>query len=168
MNMYAFDEDGVDKTLVRLDGTDNAMPQLSVSSGAFSPLATTWSRFSKPRSITKQGKTKVEYFSVDKRGNVERKKTRYIQIDTGNPKIYFTAKSRYRKNKVIKIKATDSVSGMRYINVAISTPDRGYEKSVRGSKASYKLSRRGRWLLRIEAHDWAGNVKVYSKRIRVY
>ena len=118
-------------------------------------LGATWSRFSRPRSITKQGKSKVEYsrWTRVETSSARRPATfdRYRQA-----KVYFTAKSRYRKNKVIKIRATDSVTGMRYINVAISMPDRGYDKTVKGSKASYKLSRRGRWLLRIEAHDWAG------------
>ena len=165
LNMFAFDEDGVDETLYRLDGTDSTLPSIAALR---QPAASSWGRFTRPRRVSKQGKTKVEYFSVDMRGNVERKKTRYILIDTGAPRIYFTGHSSYRRNAIIRPRATDSVSGMKEIMVVISTPDRGYQKTFKGSKAAYKLTRRGTWNLDVRAKDWAGNVKRYSKRIRVY
>jgi len=167
LNMYAFDEDGVDETLYRLDGAGNTLPSITP---AFSTLASagSWRRFSKPRRISKQGSTKVEYFSVDMRGNVERKKTRYILVDTSGPRIHFTAKSSYRRNSIVRPRATDAVSGMKQIMVGVSTPDRGYQKTFKGSKGVYKLSRRGTWYLDVYAWDKAGNLKRYSKRIRVY
>ena len=163
LNLFATDVDGVSETLYRLDGTDNAAPVVSASSAT-----ATWQRFSKPRRITKQGKTKVEYLSVDGRGNVERKKTRYIQIDTGKPRIRFKARSSYRRNTVIKVRASDSVSGIKSIVVGVSTADRSYQKTIKSSRGSYRLTRRGTWNLDVIAKDKAGNTTRYRKRIRVY
>lgn len=165
LNFFAHDKDGVEETLYRLDGADSTLPSIGVTAAT---TGSTWSRYRTPRRVTKQGRTKVEYLSVDKRGNVERKKTRYIDIDTGKPTIRFTAKSSYRRGSVIRVKATDSVSGMKQIIVGISTADRSYQKTVKGGSASYRLKRRGTWNLDVQATDRAGNTKTYRRRIRVY
>ena len=86
---------GVDKTTYSLD--DGA----------------TWTEYAKPFSISKEGTSSVQYFSVDKQGNIEKTKIQAVKLDKTAPETKITFNPNLQE---FEIKGIDNLSQ----NVAIA------------------------------------------------
>lgn len=118
-------------TIIELSGTlgDNywyvsevgvtlkAVDNLEISSTKYSFDGVDWIDYTKTFTITKQGQITIYYYSIDKNGNVEPRKTENLKIDKSAPKITINvppdgAKYPLNSEVLANWSATDLLSGL--------------------------------------------------------
>jgi DNA-binding beta-propeller fold protein YncE/RNA polymerase subunit RPABC4/transcription elongation factor Spt4 len=130
----------------------------------------TWLNYTTPITITSEGTTTIQYYSVDRMGNREATKSKNITVDTLPPSIALAASltngTKIKSSKyTLNWTATDAVSGIDHYLVRL---DMGTWLNV-GNKTTHTFTSlaNGNHTFTIEAVDKAGNSKTCALNLKV-
>lgn len=110
--------------------------------------------YSTPISVSAEGTTAVQYWSVDTSGNTEVAKTAYARIDRSKPTVVDDITAVMSNPAVVHLSATDGLSGVSSIQYRV---DGGSWTSVPGAAATVNISGVGSHTLEYRATDAVGN-----------
>jgi hypothetical protein len=130
---------------------------------ALTPVVTDYSVSLSP--IVSQGMHVLQYWAVDRAGNVEKAHTGSFQIDTSAPTVGFSMKDKYFEvdTLVINFSATDSQSQNSVLSAVLD----GKTSVTDGQKISAGSLSNGNHILIVQVSDAAGNTVAVAKHFRV-
>ncbi len=130
---------------------------------ALTPVVTDYSVSLSP--VVSQGMHVLQYWAVDRAGNVEKAHTGSFQIDTSAPTVAFSMKDKYFQTDtlVIDFTSTDSQSQTSILSSVLD----GKTPVADGQKISAGSLSNGDHFVVVQASDAAGNTLTVAKHFRV-
>ena len=151
------DKYGVAETWWAIAGASGREARRGIAVGSDAVDPGSYRRYTGPIRVVAEGITPISVFSKDLSGNVEQERTVLVRVDKSRPTIRSNARHIYAGLARVRIRATDSVSGVRSVSWR---RDRGRIHTVRASAATITTItvRRAGWhTLKMWARDRAGH-----------